>query len=136
MIRIFHQRITIVRARKPAERSINDELQWVGDSLGLFNVRDKDKSCFRVFIELLKAAKLKHPLSSDELAYRLGLSRGTVIHHITRLMESGIVVAHKNRYMLRVDNLTELISEVEEDIKRTCNDLKRVADNIDKRLGL
>jgi|SRR3989338_814943 len=136
MIRIFHQRITIVRARKPAERSINDELQWVGDSLGLFNVRDKDKSCFRVFIELLKAAKLKHPLSSDELAYRLGLSRGTVIHHITRLMESGIVVAHKNRYMLRVDNLTELISEVEEDLKRTCNDLKRVADNIDKRLGL
>ena len=136
MIRIFHQRITIISSRKPAEHNINNELQWVGDSLGLFNLRDKDKSCFRIFIELLKAAKRKQPLSSDELAYRLNLSRGTVIHHITKLMEAGIVVAHKNRYMLRVDNLKELIDEVERDIKRTCDDLKLIADDIDKRLGL
>jgi len=136
MIRIFHQRITIIKARKPIEHNINQELQWLGSSLGLFNLRDKDKSCFRIFIELLKAAKRKHPLSSDELAYRLNLSRGTVIHHITKLMESGIVVAHKNKYMLRVDNLKELIKEVEADIKRTCDGLMDVADDIDKKLGL
>ena len=102
----------------------------------MFNLRDKDKSCFRVFIELLKAAKRKQPLSSDELAYRLNLSRGTVIHHITKLMEAGLVTAYKNRYMLRVDNLKELINELKEDITRTCDDLKTIAEEIDKRLGL
>ena len=136
MIRIFHQRITIIKTRKPMEHNINDELQWLGSSLGLFNLRDKDKSCFRVFIELLKAAKRKQPLSSDELAYRLNLSRGTVIHHITKLMEAGLVTAYKNRYMLRVDNLKELINELKEDITRTCDDLKTIAEEIDKRLGL
>ncbi len=136
MIRIFHQRITIIKSRKPVEHNINQKLQWLGSSLGLFNLRDKDKSCFRIFIELLKAAKRRHPLSSDELAFRLNLSRGTVIHHITKLMESGIVVAYKNKYMLRVDNLKELINEVEADLKRTCDGLKAVAEDIDKKLGL
>ena len=136
MIRIYHQKITIVRTRKPAEKNINQELQWFGNSLGLFNLRDKDKSCFRVFIELLKAAKAKMPLSSDELAYRLNLTRGTVIHHINKLMDAGIVIYDGKRYMLRVDNLKDLVDEVEKDIERTCSDLKNIAKEIDERLGL
>ena len=136
MIRVYHQRITIVRIRKPAEKNVNQELQWFGNSLGLFNLRDKDKSCFRIFIELLKAAKAKRPLSSDELAFRLNLTRGTVIHHINKLMDSGIVVYDGKMYMLRVDNLKDLVDEVEKDIERTCSDLKSIADEIDKRLGL
>jgi len=136
MIRIYHQKITIVRTRKPSEKNINQELQWFGNSLGLFNLRDKDKSCFRVFIELLKAAKAKMPLSSDELAYRLNLTRGTVIHHINKLMDAGIVIYDGKRYMLRVDNLKDLVDEVEKDIERTCSDLKNIAKEIDERLGL
>jgi predicted transcriptional regulator len=136
MIRIFSQRVTIVSSRKPQERTINTELQWLGQSLGLFNLRDRDKSCFRVFIELLKSAKRKEALSSDELAFRLNLTRGTVIHHINRLMESGIVIYGKKKYLLRVDNLKDLVDEIEKDILRACADLKDVADDIDRRLSL
>ena len=88
----IRQRITIINIRKPKEQNINEELQWFGTSLGLFNLRDKDKSCFRVFIELLKSAKQKQIVTSDELASKLGLSRGTIIHHINKLLESGLVV--------------------------------------------
>lgn len=132
----IRQRITIVNIRKPAEHNVNQELQWLGSSLGLFNLRDKDKSCFRVFIELLKSTKADKPLTSDELAARLDLSRGTIIHHINRLMESGLVIHEGNRYILRVENLKSLIEEVEKDIKRACDDLKEVAKEIDERLGL
>lgn len=135
MIR-FHQKITIINIRKPVVKNINYELQWLGTSLGLFNLRDRDKSCFRVFIELLKSAKGRKALSSDELAYRLNLSRGTVMHHINKLMDAGIVTYYKNRYMLRVDNLEALIDEVEKDIKRTCESLKAAAKEIDATLGL
>ena len=136
MVKFYQRRITIINIRRPARDNINQELQWLGTSLGLFNLRDKDKSCFRVFIELLKAAKLKIPLSSDQIAYRLGLTRGTVVHHINKLMGAGIVVSEKGKYMLRVDNLKELIDEIERDIERNCNVLKEIADDIDKRLGL
>ena len=132
----IRQRITIVNIRKPAEHNVNQELQWLGSSLGLFNLRDKDKSCFRAFIELLKSAKAHQTLTSDGLAERLNLSRGTIIHHINRLMESGIVIHEGNAYILRVENLKSLIDEVEKDIKRACDDLKEVAKEIDNRLGL
>ena len=87
-------------------------------------------------MELIKSAKTKNPLTSDELALKLHLSRGTVIHHINRLMESGLVIHDKNRYMLRVDNLKLLISEVEKDIQRTLGDLKDVASDIDGWMDL
>ena len=132
----IRQRITIVNIRKPAEHNVNQELQWFGSSLGLFNLRDKDKSTFRLFIELLKSAKAKQTLTSDELASKLSLSRSTIIHHINKLMESGIVIHEGNRYTLRVENLKTLIDEVEKDIRRACDDLKEVAKEIDERLGL
>lgn len=104
--------------------------------MGLFNLRDKDKSCFRIFVELIKAAKEKKPLTSDELAARAHLSRGTVVHHLNKMMHAGLVINHKNRYLLRVESLETLVEEIQKDIKRTMGDLKEVAEQIDKALEL
>jgi len=132
----YLQRITIMSIRKPVQKNVNQELQWLGSSLGLFNLRDKDKSCFRVFIELIKNAKLGKPLSSDEIAYSLGLSRGTVVHHLNKLLDSGIVVEAERGYILRVSNLRGLIGEVEKDLERTLDELREMAEEIDSSLGL
>lgn len=129
-------KITIIDVRKPASENINLKLQWLGSSLGLFGLRDKDKSCFRLFIELLKGTKMGHPYSSDDLAANLKLTRGTVVHHLNKLIKAGIVITEKNRYILRVNNLTELIEELEEDMMRACARLKDVAKDIDQKLGL
>ena len=51
-------------------------------------------------------------------------------------MESGIVIHHKNKYMLRVENLSSLIDEIHRDMRRTCISLKEVARDIDKSMGL
>jgi predicted transcriptional regulator len=131
---IKQQRITIIKIRKPGSKNINEELQWLGSSLGLFSLRDKDKSSFRVFIELLKATKRHEGLNSDELAYRLGLSRGTVVHHLKKLIDSGLVVSEKKKYLLRVDSLGTLVDEIERDMKQACEDLKQIAKEIDEKL--
>ena len=136
IIKNRYQRITIIRSEKPIKRNINEDLQWVGTSLGLFNLRDKDNSCFRVFIELIKAAKRQEPISSEEIAKKLGLSRATVIHHINKLIEAGIVVVDKNKYILRVSNLRNLIDEISKDTERTLKDLREIADEIDRSLGM
>ena len=136
MITRSYQRITIIRTRRPAINNINEQLQWFGTSLGLFNLRDKDKSCFRVFMELLKSAKTKNELSSDEIADKLRLSRGTVVHHINKLIELGIIINERNKYFLRVENLEQLIEELKKDADRMYTDLKNVAKEIDARLGL
>jgi predicted transcriptional regulator len=133
---IIHQRITIVKIRKPVRKTVNEELQWLGGSLGLFGLRDKDKSCFRIFIELLKMAKQNLAISSDELAHRTKLSRGTVVHHLHKLMDSGIIINQDNRYLLRVGNLEAVVEELQKDVNRTINDLKQIAKEIDSELGM
>ena len=133
---IIRQRITIISVRKPRYRNINEELQWFGEALGLFNLRDKDKSCFRLFIELVKNSRKRKEATSDELAEQLGLSRGTVIHHLNKLMESGLVIHNGSCYLLRVDSLKSIVDEVEKDVQRSLNDLKGVAKDIDAWLGL
>lgn len=133
---IISQKITIIRVKNPSHNGINEKLQWLGDSLGLFNLRDKDKSCFRVFIELLKAAKMEEPMSSDELAEKLGITRGTVVHHLNKLMDAGIVAYHNNKYLLRAETLKELTEEIRRDVNKTFDKLSGIADEIDEALGL
>jgi predicted transcriptional regulator len=117
-------------------KNLNENLQWFGSSLGLFNLRDKDKSCFRIFIELVKASKKGEGLKSDEIADRAKLSRGTVVHHLHKLIEAGIVMRHGKKYILRVNNLEVMIDELKKDIERSWRDLREVAQEIDNVLGL
>jgi len=134
MFNEFH--IKIIKVRKPSNKDVNSDLQWFSESLGLFGDRDKEKSCFRVFIELLKASRQKKYLSSDEIAFRSHLSRATVVHHLNKLKMTGIVLSAQNRYFLRVDNLETLVEEIKKDINRIFLDLDSMAKEIDEELGL
>ena len=129
-------RITIIRSSKPEKKDINKELQWFGGTLGLFNLRDKDKSCFRVFITLLKALKTNQKLTSDQIAHTTGLTRGTVVHHLNKLMNSGIVINERNKYSLRMDNLEDMVEHIKRDVDEAWGKLREVAKDIDKKLGL
>ncbi|MFH1589712.1 MAG: winged helix-turn-helix domain-containing protein [archaeon] len=129
-------KITIISSKKPQVHDVNEQLQWFGGTLGLFGTRDKDKSCFRVFIILLKNLKEEGPISSDEIAERTGLSRGTVVHHLNRLMSSGIVTAEKNGYQLKVDKLEHLVDLIKDNVDRAFENLKEIGKDLDNKLGL
>ncbi len=130
----LYPKITIIKIRRPARNEINEELQWIGASLGLFNLRDKDRSCFRIFVELLKSSKIGKGLSSDEIAFKSGLSRGTVIHHINKLIESGLVIVEERKYVLREAKLEPLIDEIEKDVIRSLDGLRGIAKDIDHKM--
>jgi len=134
MITRFHK-ITIVKL-KPVEENLNKELQFLSESLGLFSERDKERSCFRIFIELLKAAKTKKGLSSDELAFKLNLSRGTVVYHLTRLIAAGIAVVNDNKYSLRAKNLQLTLKKMKQDFISAYEEIENAGKEIDKKLGL
>jgi predicted transcriptional regulator len=130
----MEKRITLLRIRRVDNKNVNRDLQWIGNSLGLFGQRDKDSSCFRVFITLVKRAKETSPISSDEIAGKLDLTRGTVVHHLNKLMGSGIVVREKEGYILRESNLRRLIKDLQNDVKSILSDLEDVAKAVDERL--
>jgi len=129
-----YQRVTIIRIKKPARKDVNSELQWFGASLGLFNLRDKDRSRYRIFVELLKSTKRGQGRTSDELAYMAGLSRGTVVHHLNKLIDTGIVISQRNQYLLKKEALKSLINDIEEDLNKTIVNIKKIAKDLDKRI--
>lgn len=131
----MNQRLTVIKIRKVSSPNVNEELQWLGNSLGLFNLRDKDSSCFRIFITLVKKSRQNQPLSSDYIAEKLSLSRGTVVHHLTRLMGSGIVLREKEGYLIRENSLQDLVKDLQRDIDGIFLELKEVALEIDQKLG-
>ncbi len=130
------RKITIIHSRKPTSKDVNKDLQWFSNSLGLLTDRDKEKSCFRIFIVLLRALKNNELLSSDEIAERSNLTRATVIHHMQNLINKGIVISRANKYFLREDNLEDLIYELKNDLLKSFEELEKMAKYLDKELGL
>jgi len=128
--------ISIRQVEKEEREGLNQDLQWLSDSLGLSSPRDKEKSCFRIFLELVKAKKEDRLISSDEIAFNSHLTRGTVIHHLNKLGDRGLIITYRKRYTLSSKNIQSLMSEIESNINSTMKDLKEIAKKIDKELGL
>lgn len=131
-------KITIIKAAsEPNYQNINELLQWFGGSLGLFNPRDKDKSCYRVFLALLNNLRNKDEgLTSDQIAFETALSRGTVVHHLNRLMDAGIVINTRGLYALKVESLEELVEQIRHNVNKTFDGLKDIGKHIDRQLNI
>ncbi|RMD57620.1 ArsR family transcriptional regulator [Candidatus Woesearchaeota archaeon] len=130
------RKITICSVNRPPRCSVNDELQWLANALGLFGERDRNRSRFRIFVELIKTSRTKSGLTSDELAHRLSLTRPTVVHHLNGLLEQGLIIHRSNRYEMRAQRLQELIEDLRKDMERALDEVKQSARELDKVLGL
>ncbi len=128
-------RLTLIKVRRVPDDNVNHELQWLGNSLGLFNLRDRDSSCFRVFITLVKRSKKQEPISSDEIADQLSLSRGTVVHHLIKLMDSGMVMHERKGYLLKEATLQKVVKDVRREMEQLFAEMEEVAKEIDERMG-
>ena len=129
-------RFTIIREGAQPKNNINDLLLLFGERLGLFSLRDKDKSCYRIFITLVRALKQGVKLSSDELASQTGLTRGTVVHHLNRLSSAGIIVNDANKYYIPHDSLEDLVDDMKNQVISMFDNLAVTAKEIDKALDL
>ena len=129
-------RITIIAERKVDATDVNSKIKWLSHSLGLLGERDTDSSCYRTFIALLNAARTHEQLSSDNLAYHLNLSRATIIHHLNKLRNAGILKAEGGKYVLRVGNLEQLIDAIRKDVLANLEYMQQVAREIDEEMGM
>ncbi|MAG47312.1 hypothetical protein CL617_01795 [archaeon] len=137
MERIRKITITIRDSPNKTSKNVNDELLWLSDVLGLFDSkRDREKSKFRLFVELIKAKKEREFLSSDELAERARLSRGTIIHHIHDLEDRGFIIHKNKKYQLSRRNIELLIRDIKREFDDFYDDINDMARRVDRELEL
>lgn len=128
--------LNLIKIKKPTGNDPNRHIVWLCESLGLITKRDKEKNCFKIFSEIVKANREKKYLTSEEISRILKISRSNAIHYINKLINSGLVIKIGSKYELREDNLYLLINEIEKDARLIFEDLKKVGLEVDKGLGM
>ncbi len=121
--------------RKPANLDVEKDFGWICRSFGFLESRDKQRTAYQILKTIVDAARQDGGISSDQLAEQIGLSRGTMVHHLNKLIKSGLVIHHEGHYKLRGRNLKTTIEEIKRDLNRIFENLQKIAESVDNELG-
>ncbi len=123
--------ITIKFVKRPEGKDFEDMIEWLCQSLGLVKGRDMEKTSAKIMLCFLKKAMEKDIVTAEEIAEELKIARSTVIHHMKKYEKAGMIVKIGSKYELRERNLEETIKEMEKDVIREFEKLKKIAKKID-----
>lgn len=76
----------------------------------------------------------KRPMSSTELSRGIA-KRTTVIYHLNRLVEEGLLVKRGNLYFIRGGSFEAMVKEIKRDIDTLFEELVEIAKRVDRELG-
>lgn len=129
-------KIVVRRVERPFSGSLEKEFEWLCQSLGFFEPIDRDKTASSLFRVVVAGTEKNKPLTSSQLAKRIGMSRGATVNHLNNLQRSGLVVRQGRVYAARSRSMFRTIEEIEEDIERVFEKMKKAAREIDEEFGI
>lgn len=127
---------SIRKLREPTENELDNDIEWICNSLGFITPRDQDKTALKILKALIKSAKDNKGMTSEELSGMVQPTIGSVIYHLKKLMKAGLVVKIDSGYELRMKSLFTTIDEIKKEINLTLDEIKKVAKDIDDEVGL
>ncbi|MBS3067160.1 hypothetical protein J4450_00535 [Candidatus Micrarchaeota archaeon] len=121
---------------KPAEHSIDKDIEWVCECLGL---SDSENDIAKdIFKELLRATKGREGITTRQIVdsekTNKKVTQGAIVYHINMFMSHGLVIKQGRRYFLRSASLDETIEELEQDMLRRMRKLRELAKHIDEEM--
>lgn len=129
-------KIVVKKIEKPFSSELGKELEWICMSFGFFEPIDREKTASNIFKQIVLATEKGKPVSSTALAKRVKMSRGSVINHLNNLQRSGLIVRQGRFYLSRSPSMFRTIEEIQEDIERIFEKLKKTAMEIDREFGI
>jgi DNA-binding transcriptional ArsR family regulator len=127
---------TVKKLREPVEKQLDEDIEWVCNSLGFLTARDQDKTAYRILKALVQSAREGKGLTSEELTQYVEPTIGSVIYHLKKMMKAGLVVKLNSTYELRMNSFFKTIDEIEKEIINILEDIKKIAKDIDRTVGL
>jgi len=120
----------------PLTSDKDSDIEWICRCFGFMEPRDKQKTATKIFAALVEAVGKKGSISSDELAEKIGVTRAAVVHHLNRMMGSGLAIQRHGSYQLRMQGVESTIVEVQRDVMRVFENLRRVSREIDQAMNI
>jgi predicted transcriptional regulator len=127
-------KIIIRSVQRPNYNSPEALIHWF---CAEFNLSDENNISMeeQILKEFVNAAYNNHGLSSTELSSEHELARSTVIYHLNRLIETGLLVKRGRRYYLRANELSKAIEEMQLDIEREMRKMMLAAMEFDRAMN-
>lgn len=129
-------KVVVKKIEQPFSRDIDKELEWLCSSLGFFEPIDREKTASSVFRIIVFSAEKGKPVSSTQISKTVRMSRGSVINHLNNLQRSGLIVRQGRFYIPRSRSMFRTIEEIQEDIQRIFDKMKKTAREIDEEFGI
>ncbi|MDD5163468.1 MAG: ArsR family transcriptional regulator [Candidatus ainarchaeum sp.] len=129
-------KVVVKRIELPFSRDLDRELEWICSSLGFFEPIDREKTAFSVFKAVVRATESNRPVSSTQISKTVKMSRGSVINHLNNLQRSGLITRQGRLYIPRSRSMFRTIEEIQEDIERIFEKMKKTAKEIDSEFGI
>ena len=110
--------IIIRSVEKPRDNHPQVLIKWFCEVFGLANDDEDNGIEEQILLRFAKAAYQGHGISSSELKLDKDIARSTVIYHLNRLMDMGLITKQGRKYYLRANEMSKVIEELEYDINR------------------
>ncbi len=131
------ERIIIKFMEKPDFNDPEKILKWFCTVFGLSSSEDAFDSIEEQILEnFTKAAYENRGLSSSELKLNTDLARSTVIYHLNRFIDAGLLIKRGRKYYLRASEMYKAIEEIEYDINREMQRMLDTAKEFDRLMGV
>ncbi len=128
-------RIVIRFFERPDSDEPEEIIRWFCRVFGLSNPEEKDPIEEQILLEFARAAKKSDGLSSSELDIDTNLARSTIIYHLNRFIEVGLIVKKGRKYYLRGSEMQKAIEEIEYDIEREMRRMLDTAKEFDRLMS-
>ena len=125
--------LTVVRTRSSSRPE--DELEVFCRRLSIISHRDMDGTVTVVFRSMLQEGRTRS-VGSSELAGLTQLNRVTIIHHLQRLEQMGLVEHTERKYRLRVHDLGEAVVQMRGQMMRSFEEAESIAERLDKEMDI
>ncbi len=129
-----NKEIVIRYVEKPAREKDNADvlIRWFCEALGLSKEDEKNSIEEKMLKKFIYAALKDRGISSGELDFGKPVPRSTVIYHLNRFVDAGLIVKRGRRYYLRSIDMAGVIKELEYDMDREIRRMLDMAEELNR----
>ncbi len=131
----MHMKSIMIRSVERSSSKKPEELiRWFCYALGLSN--DEETGIEeQILIRFAYAAKKNEGIPSSAITIKPEIARSTIIYHLNRLIDSGLIVKKGRKYYLRATEMSKAIEEIEYDLNREIMKMLAAAKEFDRLIN-
>ncbi len=125
-------KIVIREVERPDTKKPDAMIRWFCAVFDLGDDNETNSLESQMLGDFIKAGYKGEGISSSEITLTPKIARSTVIYHLNRLMELGILVKRGRKYYMRATEMSKVMEEIEYDMEREMQRMIDTAKEFDK----